>query len=81
MLRREKDKLAFSGFAPAADRERLLKVAGLYHLDEATLLGVLLDAKARLQGENVMESIHNKGREALRVLHARKDKREGDGST
>ncbi|MDH5189167.1 MAG: conjugal transfer protein TraD [Rhodospirillaceae bacterium] len=73
MLRRQADKLAFQGLEPAKDRERLLRMVGLNHLDEATLLGALLETSAILKPEGSMEAIHNKGREALRVLHQRKN--------
>ena len=73
MLRREAGKLAFQGLEPAKDRERLLRMVGLNFLDEATLLGALLDTSAMLKTEGTMEALHNKGREALRVLHQRKN--------
>ena len=74
MLRREQNKLAFQGLDPAKDPLRTLRMTGLHELDEATLLGALLDLKAHMAGEGVMEGLHNKGREALRVLAERKAK-------
>lgn len=74
MLRRVPGKLAFQGMDPAKDPQRMLRLTGLNELDEATLLGALLDMKAYLAKEGVMESLHNKGREALRVLAERKSK-------
>ncbi|MBF0249771.1 MAG: conjugal transfer protein TraD [Alphaproteobacteria bacterium] len=72
MLRREKDKLGFQGMDPAADPVKILRMTGFSNLDEATLLGALLDLKAHMKADGVMEELHNKGREALRVLLARK---------
>jgi len=74
MLRREPDKLAFQGMEPAKDPLKLLRMTGFNTLDDATLLGALLDLKAHMRNDGVMEDLHNKGREALRVLAARKAK-------
>lgn len=74
MLKREPGKLAFQNMAPAKDPVRMLRMTGLHELDDATLLGALLDMKAHLSQEDVMESLHNKGREAMRVLSERKAK-------
>jgi len=74
MLRREPDKLAFQGMEPAKDPQKLLRMTGFNTLDDATLLGALLDLKAHMRKDGVMEDLHNKGREALRVLAARKAK-------
>jgi len=72
MLKREPGKLAFQSMDPAKDPLRTLRMTGLHQLDDATLLGALLDLKAHLSKEGVMEELHNKGREALRVLAARR---------
>lgn len=72
MLKREPGKLAFQRMDPAKDPVRMLRMTGLHELDDATLLGALLDLKAHLGKEGVMEELHNKGREALRVLAARR---------
>ena len=74
MLRREREKLAFQGMDPAPDPVKILRMTGFSALDEATLLGALLDLKAHMRQDGVMEDLHNKGREALRVLAARKSK-------
>lgn len=74
MLKRETDKLAFKNTDPAKDPARMLRMTGLHELDDATLLGALLDLKAHLAKEGVMEELHNKGREALRVLAERRAK-------
>jgi len=74
MLRREPNKLAFQGMEPASDPLKLLRMTGFNTLDDATLLGALLDLKAHMRTDGVMEDLHNKGREALRVLAARKPK-------
>jgi len=74
MHKREPGKLAFQGLAPAKDAMRMLRMTGLHELDDATLLGALLDLKAHMAQEGVMESLHSKGREALRVLSERKAK-------
>lgn len=74
MLKRVPGKLAFQGMDPAKDPVRMLRMTGLHELDDATLLGVLLDMKAYLAQDGVMEDLHNKGREALRVLAQRKAK-------
>ena len=72
MLRREPNKLSFQGIEAAKDRDLLLRMAGLQYLDEATLLGALLETKAALKPAGAMEAVHNKGREALRILQQRK---------
>lgn len=74
MLKRVQGKLAFQGMDPAKDPVRILRMTGLGDLDDATLLGVFLDIKAHISQDGVMESLHNKGREALRVLAERKAK-------
>lgn len=74
MLKRIPGKLAFQGMDPSKDPVRTLRMTGLADLDDATLLGALLDMKAHLAKDGVMEELHNKGREALRVLAARKSK-------
>lgn len=74
MLKREQDKLAFQNMDPSQDPLKLLRMTGFNTLDDATLLGALLDLKAHLRKEGVMEDLHNKGREALRVLAERKMK-------
>lgn len=74
MLKRVPGKLAFQGMDPAKDPVRMLRMTGLHELDDATLLGVLLDMKAYLAQDGVMEDLHSKGREALRVLAQRKAK-------
>jgi len=74
MLRREQDKMAFQGMDPAKDPLKILRMTGFSTLDDATLLGALLDLKAHLRKDGVMEDLHSKGREALRVLAARKTK-------
>lgn len=74
MLKRETDKLAFKSMDPAKDPARMLRMTGLHELDDATLLGALLDLKAHMVKEGVMEELHNKGREALRVLAERRAK-------
>lgn len=74
MMKREQGKLAFQGMAPAKDAARMLRMTGLHELDDATLLGALLDMKAHLAQDGVMEELHNKGREALRVLAERRAK-------
>lgn len=72
MMKREQGKLAFQNMEPAKDPLRMLRMVGLHELDDATLLGSLLDIKAHLSQPGNMENIHNKGREALRVLAERK---------
>lgn len=74
MLKREQGKLAFQGMDPAKDPARMLRMTGLHDLDDATLLGALLDMKAHLIKDGNMEDLHNKGRGALRVLAERKAK-------
>lgn len=74
MMKREQGKLAFQGMDPCKDPLRMLRMVGLQGLDDATLLGALLDIKAHLSQPGNMENIHNKGREALRVLSERKAK-------
>jgi len=74
MLKRDPSKLAFKNMDPAKDPMRTLRMTGLHELDEATLLGALLDLKAHLGKEGTMEDLHNKGREALRVLAERRAK-------
>jgi hypothetical protein len=74
MLKRDPGKLAFKNMDPAKDPLRTLRMTGLHELDEATLLGALLDLKAHLTKEGTMEDLHNKGREALRVLAERRAK-------
>jgi hypothetical protein len=74
MLKRESGKLAFKGMDPAKDPLRTLRMVGLHDLDDATLLGALLDMKAHLTKEGTMEDLHNKGRQALRVLAERQSK-------
>ena len=75
-LKREQGKLAFQGMAPAKDPVRMLRMTGLSELDDATLLGALLDLKAHLSQDGIMEDLHSKGREALRVLAERRAKTE-----
>lgn len=53
--------MAFQGLEPAKDRERLLRMVGLNFLDEATLLGALLDTSAMLKTEGTMESPSQQG--------------------
>lgn len=72
MLRREENKLAFQGLEQCKDPLKFLRMTGLSDLDDATLLGALLDMKAYLRKDGVMEELNNKGREALRVIAARK---------
>jgi len=72
MLRRETDKMAFQGMNPCKDPLKILRMTGFSAMDDATLLGALLDMKAHVRKDGVMEDLHNKGREALRVLAARK---------
>ena len=74
MLRRDLKKLAFQGLEASKDPVKLLRMTGYIDLDDATLLGALLDMKAHMRSDGVMEELHNKGREALRVLAARKAK-------
>lgn len=74
MLKRTPGKMAFQGMTPAKDPARLLKMTGFADLDDATLLGALLDLKAHLAKDGVMEELYNKGCEALRVLAERKAK-------
>lgn len=74
MLKRAPGKLAFQNMDPAKDPVRMLRMTGLHELDDATLLGALLDMKAYLAKEGTMEDLHNKGREALRVLAERRSK-------
>lgn len=74
MLKREQNKLAFRGMDASKDPIKLLRMTGFNELDDATLLGALLDMKAHLRGDGVMEDVHNKGREALRLLAERKSK-------
>ncbi|MFC1674097.1 conjugal transfer protein TraD [Pseudomonadota bacterium] len=77
MLKREQGKLAFQGQDASKDPVRMLRMTGLGELDDATLLGALLDMKAHLSKDGVMEELHNKGREALRVLAERRAKAGG----
>ncbi|MEG3617125.1 conjugal transfer protein TraD [Magnetovibrio sp. PR-2] len=72
MLKRSSEKLGFQGKAPAADPTRLLRMTGFNNLDDATLLGALLDMKAHMLQDGNMEDLHNKGCEALRLIAARK---------
>lgn len=72
MLKRSADKMGFQGMDPAADPTKLLRMTGFHALDDATLLGALLDMKAHMQKDGVMEELHNKGREALRLIASRK---------
>jgi hypothetical protein len=72
MLKREQDKLGFQGMDPSKDPVKLLRMTGFNTLDDATLLGALLDMKAHMRKDAVMEELHNKGREALRLLAERK---------
>ena len=66
MLRKEQDKLAFQGMDPAAEPLRLLRLAGLSNLDEATMLGAFLETAAILKKDpTAMERSHNHGREAI----------------
>lgn len=74
MMKREQGKLSFQGMDAAKDPLRMLRMVGLHELDDATLLGALLDIKAHLSQPGNMEDTHNKGREALRVLAERKAK-------
>jgi len=74
MLKREQGKLSFQGMDASKDPLRMLRMVGLHELDDATLLGALLDIKAHLSQPGNMESLHSKGREALRVLSERKAK-------
>lgn len=72
MLKRANDKQGFVGLEVCSDPMRLFRVSGLHTLDEATMLGMLLDMKAYIKGQGVMESYHQKGCEALRVLSSRR---------
>ena len=72
MLKRSSDKMGFQGMDPAADPTKLLRMTGFNTLDDATLLGALLDMKAHMQQDGIMEDLHNKGREALRLIASRK---------
>ncbi|MBL4614245.1 MAG: conjugal transfer protein TraD [Magnetovibrio sp.] len=74
MLKRDGDKLSFQGMDPSKDPAKILRVTGLNTLDDATLLGALLDIKAHMRQDGVMEDMHSKGREALRLLAERKAK-------
>lgn len=74
MLKREQNKMAFQGMDPSKDPVKMLRMTGLDALDDATLLGALLDLKAHLRQGGVMEDLHNKGKEALRLLAERKTK-------
>ncbi len=72
MLKRSPDKMGFQGMDPCADPTKLLRMTGFNTLDDATLLGALLDMKAHMKQDGIMEDLHNKGREALRLLAERK---------
>ncbi|MCW8914364.1 MAG: conjugal transfer protein TraD [Magnetovibrio sp.] len=72
MLKRNADKLGFQGMDASKDPLKLLRMTGFNTLDDATLLGALLDMKAHMKQEGIMEGLHNKGREALRLLAERK---------
>ena len=72
MLRRDPSKLGFQNTEASKDPMKLLRMTGFHTLDDATLLGALLDLKAHIQKDGVMEELNNKGREALRVLAARR---------
>ncbi len=74
MLKREQNKMAFQGMDPSKNPVKMLRMTGLDALDDATLLGALLDLKAHLRQDGVMEELHNKGKEALRLLAERKTK-------
>jgi len=74
MLKRDQNKLGFQGMDPSADPLKLLRMTGFNTLDDATLLGALLDIKGHMKKEGIMEDLHNKGREALRLLAERKAK-------
>lgn len=74
MLKRDQNKLGFQGMDPSADPMKLLRMTGFNTLDDATLLGALLDIKGHMKKEGIMEDLHNKGREALRLLAERKAK-------
>ena len=74
MLKREQNKVAFQNMDPSKDPVKMLRMTGLDALDDATLLGALLDLKAHLRQDGVMEELHNKGKEALRLLAERKAK-------
>jgi len=72
MLKRSTKALGFDGLEPSKDPVKLLRMTGMTNLDDATLLGALLDMKAHMQGENVMEGMNAKGSEALRLLAERR---------
>lgn len=74
MLKRDQNKLGFQGMDASSDPVKLLRMTGFNTLDDATLLGALLDMKAHMRQDGVMEELHNKGREALRLLAERKGK-------
>ncbi|OEJ63646.1 conjugal transfer protein TraD [Magnetovibrio blakemorei] len=71
MLKRETNKLGFQGHPACDDPLRVLRVVGMDNLDEATLLGMLLDAKSYIKQEGVMEHAYNKGAAAIRILSSR----------
>ena len=72
MLKRSEKALGFEGLEPSKDPVKLLRMTGLNNLDDATLLGALLNLKSEMAGENVMEGHHAKGTEALRLLAERR---------
>lgn len=74
MLKRDSDKLGFQGMDASTDPGKILRMTGFNALDDATLLGALLDMKAHMRQDGIMEDLHNKGREALRLLAERKAK-------
>ena len=46
MLKRDQNKMAFQNMDPSKDPVKMLRMTGLDALDDATLLGALLDLKA-----------------------------------
>jgi len=74
MMNRNTDKLGFQSMDPVKDPVKFLRITGFNALDDATFLGALLDMKAHMLQDGVMEDLNNKGREALRVLAGRKGK-------
>lgn len=72
MLKRSEKGLGFEGLEPSKDPMKLLRMTGLTTLDDATLLGALLNLKTQMVGDNVMEGHYAKGTEALRLLAERR---------
>ncbi|MCW8951623.1 MAG: conjugal transfer protein TraD, partial [Rhodospirillales bacterium] len=74
MAEEEKIQLAIKGTLPTKDHTRLIKVAGLGELDDATMLGVLLDIASHLKQNHptAINAAHEKGRAALRILAERR---------